>query len=447
MGLFCGNMLNTKFETCSKEVQLGIKWLEERISKGEWDTYFGPRNDKSKYFTSDAVEFYVLMKVDSPLINEYLLDAENEPFWDLGELFDDSFLLWYLAKMGLSSNNYFKERLDFLIKDYQTVRGYIQSNTYEHTGPMRVLVLLEPKSRSLNMAIKYFLDNLENYQKDYRTLAVGILALSEIDYFKYKNLLEQLCNELKILQHSDGYWGYEKNSLVNIEITSLMISCISRVFGVDDPSVKLGIDWIKKIQKSNGSWGNHLEVTAHAILALIDVGNGPKISLETNEIKEMLIQQKILRAQSHFVYTCPPHNQIKDKIKNMLNNATTRVLICSRFITEFWADIVKLKNDNPNLDLRIITVSKSDAKRDYKGEGKKFIEPAFDGLQRTLKDNFRTNTLLHSRLYIIDDEVLVSSADITTEQLEKEYNAGVWTKNEETLETSIKFFEKIWTDT
>ena len=137
--------------------------------------------------------------------------------------------------------------------------------------------------------------------------------------------------------------------------------------------------------------------------------------------------------------------QIKDKLKDMLNNASSRVLICSRFITEFWADIVKLKNDKPKIDIRILTVPKSEGKQ-YKGDGKKFIEPAFDGLQRTLKGNFRTNALLHSRLYIIDDEVLVSSADITPEQLEKEYNAGVWTKDGDTLKKAIEFFEKIWED-
>lgn len=57
-----------------------------------------------------------------------------------------------------------------------------------------------------------------------------------------------------------------------------------------------------------------------------------------------------------------------------------------------------------------------------------------------------TEPLLHARLYIIDNEVLVSSADITPEQLEKEYNAGIWTRDEETVEDAIKFFENIWNE-
>jgi len=96
-------MLNSKLESCSKEVQLGIKWLEETardkgLSKG--------------YSCSDAQTFYALMKVDSPLLKDFFASAENDDFWDPSYLFDDPHLLWYLAKIGLSSNNYFSEALD-----------------------------------------------------------------------------------------------------------------------------------------------------------------------------------------------------------------------------------------------------------------------------------------------------------------------------------------------
>jgi len=47
-------------------------------------------------------------------------------------------------------------------------------------------------------------------------------------------------------------------------------------------------------------------------------------------------------------------------------------------------------------------------------------------------------------LYIVDNEVLISSADITSEQLEKEFNAGIWTRDKETVKEAIKFFENIW---
>lgn len=434
-------MLNLKLESCSKEVQLGTKWLEELIRK---------KGVSKGYSCKDARIFYMLMKVDSPLLKEFLSAAENDIFWNFDYLFDDPYLLWYLAKIGLSSNKYFVESLDYHIKDNQTVKGYIFSNFYTHVGPLRVLIFLEPTSECSRMAIKYFLENLQNYTdysyyKNYRDLALGILVLSELDFYKYKNLLEKLCTDLIKLQNEDGSWGDSSANWNKINLTSSILPVISKVFGKGDSSVKKCVNWLKKIQEANGCWENNKDVTADAISTLICAGEGPKISLEEYENEIMLNQQIVHRAQSHFISTLPPETQIKDKLKEMLNKASSRVLISSRFITEFWADIIKLKNDKPAMDIRILTVPKSEGKQ-YKGNGKKFIEPAFDGLQRTLEGNFRTNDLLHSRLYIIDDAVLVSSADITPEQLEKEYNAGVWTKDENTLKMATEFFEKIWDD-
>jgi hypothetical protein len=436
-------MLNLKLESCSKEVQLGIKWLEKQI-----------RNEgiREEYSCEHAEMFYMLMKVDSPLLKDFLSAAENDTFWDDDCLFDEPYFLWYLAKIGLSSNKYFVESLDYYIKDKQTMKGFIQSNSYNHVGSLRVLIFLEPTSERSRMAIKYFLENLQDYTDidysfQYKNLAVGILAISDLDFYKYKNLLEDLCTDLIKLQNEDGSFGDldDSTNILKIITTSSILPAISKVLGKNDSSVKKCVDWLKKIQEANGSWENRVDVTARAISTLICAGEGPKISLEEYENEIMLNKQIAHRAQSHFISTLPPETQIKDKIKEMLNKASSRVLICSRFITEFWADIIKLKNEKPAIDVRILTIPKSEGKQ-YKGDGKKFIEPAFDGLQRTLEGNFRTNALLHSRLYIIDDEVLVSSADITPEQLEKEYNAGVWTKDENTLKMATEFFEKIWED-
>jgi hypothetical protein len=86
----------------------------------------------------------------------------------------------------------------------------------------------------------------------------------------------------------------------------------------------------------------------------------------------------------------------------MLNNASERIWICSRFITEFWTDIMNLKREKPNLDVKIITLPKAEAHNKYKGAGKIFVQPAFDALQRLLGKDFITEPLLHARLYIVD---------------------------------------------
>ena len=164
----------TALKTCSNEVQAAIKWLEEhvRFDKGKWEI---SRRSKAKYLCRDALEFYVLSKVNSPLVKEFLEASKIDAFWldEKGpEGFDDlllecSYLLWCLSKMGLNSNDYFEEALESSIKERQTVKGKISSSEFPHTGPMRVLVAVEPDSKVTNMAVRYFLDDLEEFKGFY----------------------------------------------------------------------------------------------------------------------------------------------------------------------------------------------------------------------------------------------------------------------------------------
>ena len=51
---------------------------------------------------------------------------------------------------------------------------------------------------------------------------------------------------------------------------------------------------------------------------------------------------------------------------------------------------------------------------------------------------------LHSRLVVIDaKEVLVSSADLDFTQLEKEFNAGIWTNNPDVVAKAIRYFDNL----
>ncbi|NAS88126.1 hypothetical protein C4E24_00045 [ANME-1 cluster archaeon AG-394-G21] len=466
----------TALKTCSEEVQVAIKWLEEevRFDKSELENSLKEEKNrdwikdisrrlKVKYLCYDALDFYVLSKVNSPLLKEFLDAAKREAFWldDKGhkgfdnQLSEDPHLLWYLSKMGLNSNDYFEEALEFFIKEDRTVKGEIYSNEFSHTGPMRVLVAVEPDSKVTKTAVRYFLDNLDRFKSsfslDLKALAIGVLALSELDCFKYKETIGDLCDFLKGEQKREGYWGEirqrkDGTSYLPIEETSLMIEALSRGFGQKDECVEKAVKWLKRNRKEDGSWGVYN--TTYACLALISVGEGPKAPLEEIEWNETLTRQKLELTKPKFVQTSPNLGvtEIKEKIREMINNANERIWICSRFITEFWTDIMNLKREKSNLDVKIITLPKAEAYNKYKGDGRKFVHPAFDALQRLLGKDFITEPLLHARLYILDNEVLVSSADITPEQLEKEYNAGILTRDEETVEDAIKFFENIWNE-
>jgi len=466
----------TALETCSDEVQAAIKWLEERVRfdksklenrlKGEKDRdriKHISRRLKVKYLCYDALDFYVLSKVNSPLLKEFLDAAKREAFWLDKEgpegfdeaLFYDPYLLWYLSKMVLRSNEYFKEALEAFIKKPQTREGKIPTGDYPpHTLNLRVLTSVEPDSEATDLAVRYFLDNLDEFKSNHsfylhsqylKALAIGTLALCELDYLKFEETIEDLGDFLKGEQKREGYWGeirqWKDGTVYPIGETSIMIEALSRVFGQTDECVIKAVEWIKRNQKEDGYWSDD------ACLALISAGEGPKASLEEIKWNETLTRQKLELTKPKFLQTSPNLGvtEIKEKIREMINNANERIWICSRFITEFWTDIMNLKREKPNLDVKVITHPiKGKMKQKYEGEGKKFVEPAFDALQRLLGKDFKPEPLLHARLYIADNEVLISSADITSEQLEKEFNAGIWTRDKETVEEAIKFFENIW---
>ncbi len=431
---------------CSLEVKNGVKWLENDLKKMLLDYQDTRRLALSDY----AYSLYVLYKINYPSAVNFIKTIENKKFWSRHFLYHEDTLLpysdalYYLAKMGFNKNEHFKKIVQEYIKEKQMTTGYIRSFEYDHTAPMRVLVLIEPESEYTKRAIEFFIKKYTNFLEKPDILSWGILALYDYNFYKYFNIIKNLSSVLK-KKFLDEICGKIETHFAP-PYTSSVIQALSYVFGSNDESIRKYVVWLKKNLNSDGSWFEEALGTSEAILSLIYAGEGPKISKDKWEQKELLYQQKLKMTKSNIVVTSPFSGEfeIKNKIKEMINNTNNRLWICSRFITEFWTDLISLKKDKPEIDMKIITIPKKEAKEKYIGHGKKFVEPAFDTLQRFLENNFRTTPLLHARYIIADDTVLVSSADLTSEQLEKEFNLGIWTRDPETVQESVGVFENLW---
>lgn len=468
--------IKMRVETCSSDVRAGIGWLEknlktkekrelrtrlEKVKKEEGLKSYSARIlldrikriSRSKYLCDQVEEAYVLSLVGSPFAKEYKSAASKKEFWlkegNLDDaLWDNRHLLWYLAKLGLMNNKYFKEAFSDLLRS-QMVTGEIQSNELSHVGPLRVLVQIEPYSHAAEMAISYFLDNWKTAHFDIGELAIGILALTELDYLKYENEIKKIASYLEKRQNKNGYWGriyYHRKGefFLPFEETSYVVQALSRLDNYKK-SIQKAVGWLEKRKNADGSWGKRGWCTAAVLLALIAAGEGPKIPYSLVEFELMKVNQNLRRSKTSFKCTSPIKGvkEIEITIREMIRSAKKRVWISSRFITEFWTNLINMKKEKPDLDIRVMTVPKSEMKSMY-GEGRKFAEPAFDSLQRCLGGNLRTNKILHARLIIVDNEVLVSSADLTKEQLENEFNAGIWTRDKEITQNAVDFFESIW---
>ncbi|MHC1599709.1 MAG: phospholipase D-like domain-containing protein [Candidatus Methanospirareceae archaeon] len=388
----------------------------------------------------DAEVFYVLGKFDQELVEKYLERAEEESFLEPDILMQYPGQCWVLAKLGLDDSSSYVQQLSS-IKNEQNREGQIlDSGT--HAEVLRTLVLLEPDSDYTEKAVHCLIDNL--YEWSVGEIAVGVLALTELDYERYQ--LEIYTGIDRLLDYKNGDGGFGSSKTSDITTTSWAIQAISRIEGYRYSSMQEATDWLKQQQNDDGSW-TPPQSTTDALLALIAAGEGPKISSAEVEWNETLINQKMERTKPHFVHTSPIFDQrmhVKDiyaKIGDMLDSAKTEIKILSPFVDVMYEDIVNLAENNPKLSIKLITRPS----RDIKGMRERIAKNVLDLLKMATRGNLRTNEILHARMIIVDDkEALISSADLTRDQLIDEFNAGIWVRDKETVKRATEFFDNIW---
>ena len=125
-----------------------------------------------------------------------------------------------------------------------------------------------------------------------------------------------------------------------------------------------------------------------------------------------------------------------------MNSAETEIKILSLYIDMMYDDIINLAENNPDLSIKIITRPSKD---NNKGMRVKIGKNALDLLKIATRGDLKTNEILHARMIIADDkEALISSADLTRDQLMDEFNSGIWVRDRETVKRATEFFDNIW---
>lgn len=474
--------------TCTEEVRKGIIWLEneirfdeEKIKKeildvekeelsGENAELFEFKKTKKitrlkrkleiKYHADDALVFYVLHLVGSKLFTEYVEASKNDAFWEdaLSFLPTDAYtdILWFQFKMHKSQEHPVFLRKIKQLKHEIDLEGRFY-NSDNHLPFLRFLVLLDSDSKEVKHVLKYMLDaNFIN--EGVFEASIGALALSELDVNKYEHEINEGINSIKKFQNDVGSF----KSRYEIRDTSYAIQAISKIMGKSDDSVIKAVDWIKNQQNSDGSWGDKTfnekneeifvpnpDLTAYALLSLISVGEGIKIPayLIATELDNLIFSYE--KTRPIFIHTSPiykgkgnlPVKDIRNKIHEMLHSAEKEIRICSLYIDMLYEELIGIKTEKENIDIKIITRPA----KDIEGMRKRIAQNVLDILHVYTKGNLKKVDLIHSRMIIIDDkELLVSSADMTYVGLIDEFNAGIWTKDHDTIIKAIEFFDNIW---
>jgi len=455
----------------SLNYQKGIEWLEnevrfneiklrkkiDKIKSSTIDEQIKkrlviPLEDKLniKYNGFDILPIYILSKSGSDIIEDFLSVTSKQPFWDeiSSYIYEHYHWLWYLGNLGLGENEFFIRELDELIRT-QSVEGYFHSNEMDHTAPMRVLVLKYRGSKQLENAVSFWVNNWHRYTS-ISTISVGILSLTELDDKKYDSIIKNSIEYIKTKQKDDGHWQWAAeypDSDFNYLETCYAIGSISRVNGPKDISVKNAINWIKNRQLKNGSWDNDVDNTTYSLLALLCTEEGIKIPLETLSYEKIKREQDLLRKKSLFLHTSPIFKEnlhvreLYNKIYEMLHNAENEIRIISPYIDILYEEIINIIKNNENISIKIITRYK----KDIKGFRERIAKNVIDLLSVATKGQIVQSDIVHSRLIIIDEEeLLVSSADLTRDQLYDEYNSGIWTRDKDAIKKSIEYFDNLY---
>lgn len=466
--------LDSQLKFNQQELKTRIEEMEEQLTKASGGITVGagqtvqirpsPRDQikwqlddlkkrvELKYRCQDAEAIYILKKINSKAAEEFVSAAGNVAFWQdaMDILVDDPHILWFLEEIGLENNGFFLEFSKDLAQE-QSVQGLINSNEFSHAGPLRVFVATAPESDTTLKALDYWLENWKETVTDVGTISVGILALAEQDNERYLDAIKEEVEYLKRLQNDDGSWGmvilepYSKQG--NIKNTSFAVWAISKINHSSDEAAMKGLKWLAEKQEKDGSWEHNWFLTTYALLALLAAGEGPKISVELANWEHMRTAQRVKRQKAQFVHTSPifqgslHKKEIYSEILKMLRSAKKEIRIASPFIDMLYEEIIDLKQENPTLSVKIIIRPKKEAE----GLREKIAKNVIDILNIASKGNVVQSDLIHARIIIVDDEeVLVSSADLTRDQLFDEFNAGISTRDKETVKKATDFFENIF---
>jgi len=96
--------------------------------------------------------------------------------------------------------------------------------------------------------------------------------------------------------------------------------------------------------------------------------------------------------------------------------------------------------ESGGIDIRMLT---SAGKED--GSRNKMKRAVMQEMIRRTDGQVKEGDLVHSRMAIVDDEeLLISTADMTRDQLHDEFNVGIYTRDNESVKQAIEYFNSVW---
>jgi hypothetical protein len=313
--------------------------------------------------------FYAASLIEPDYAEKFRQLSASEEFWENGfpDSIDSADEIYYITKLDLPNKDGIDQIISDCILDSQNRHGYIMN---DHAEALRILINTNRYSNHTDLALKYFLQFIQNLSAlsnyDLVQIPAGMLALMELDFDKYKYTLSELAEFLISKQLKNGSFDYSDNSDqdddIPIHTTCISIVALSRFLGPDNPYVVSAVNCILTNRPPDG-WRYH---APDVCIALVEAGLGQKISKAVSDWNTELLHQRNSKGLPYFIHTSPIFGgkihikQIHDRILEMLRRAEKEVLISSLYVDMMYEELINMANRG--LSIRIIMRPGKDAK-------------------------------------------------------------------------------------
>ena len=196
------------------------------------------------------------------------------------------------------------------------------------------------------------------------------------------------------------------------------------------------VDWLK-------SWGKEtrlVSLSGNVVKRFDELKAAWKVSDDSELVSLMTdrLRETQLEKKADFLCTLPQKRTIEIRIKDMLARATSasEVMITGWVDQVLEPDIKRLAEEKVAVKLII-----------PKGVTKPPSREVKDALSRLARYGvqIRANDWLHGRVLIVDDnEAVISSADLKTDSLAKNREAGIYTTDPTSVRHAGEFFGRVW---
>jgi hypothetical protein len=358
-----------------------------------------------------------------------------------------SIRFYYMHELGIDGKFIFDN-----MRAYITIDGLLSPNLDEHSGMLRFYVKYNRDSEITGNGIAYWLKRFKEFKaeeprtEDAEEISYGLCALLEYDPELFKEEIAEHKEWLTSIINICIARNKEKFNSLNLRNMSYAIYALALLLEQNDPLMSkcmehlIGSLKIWEYEKDN----NVRNTLSPILLALIALGDGPKISKFIHDREIRGLSRAITQITPLFLQTAPNLNKrtLYSKISSMIQNAQTEVLIMTPFVDMLYESIVNRILDSQSLaSVKIITRPK----KDIGGSRSRIANSVLDILNTQTKGTLRVTELVHARMIITDStQMIVSSADLTRDQLYDEYNAGLFTQDKEAIKLALDFFNNLY---